>query len=170
MLNKKITIKKICISAILASLCYVFTMFISIPLSSTGYINLSDFFIVFTTICIDPLCGLLVSIIGPSLADLTLGYYIYIPFTVLAKVLECIVVHLLFNKINNKSKYLLIFISSIVMASIYIMPDLIVLGFDQIIVALINFLFNTIQGIVGVILGLIIYKIFKKYDLINKIG
>jgi len=56
------------------------------------------------------------------------------------------------------------------MASIYIIPDLIVLGFDQIIVALINFLFNTIQGIVGVILLLIIYKIFKKYDLINKIG
>ena len=83
MLNK-INVKRICIGGILTALCYVFTMFVSIPLSSTGYINLSDFFIIFTTISIDPICGLLVACIGPALADLTLGYYVYIPFTIVA--------------------------------------------------------------------------------------
>ena len=104
---KKLNVKKICLGGILIALTYVFTMFISIPLSSTGYINLSDFFIVFTTISIDPVCGLLVSIIAPALADLTLGYFIYIPFTILSKFLEFLLIYLIFYKINGKIKYLL---------------------------------------------------------------
>lgn len=170
MLNKKITVKKICISAIITALCYVFTMFVSFPISSTGYINLSDFFIVFTTIAIDPICGFIVAIIGPALADLTLGYYIYIPFTIISKALECLAVHLLFNKINGRIKYLLIFISSLLMASVYIIPDLLVLGFDNYLVGFINLGLNFLQGTVGIILGLIVYHIFKKSKLIEKIG
>lgn len=164
MLKQKIDIKKICISAVLTALCYVVTIFVSIPISSTGYINLSDFFIVFTTIAIDPLCGLFVAGIAPALADLTLGYYVYIPFTIISKVLESLLCHLLFNKINNNGKYILIFLSGLVMALIYLIPDLIVLGFDQYLVGFVNVIFNTIQGIVGIFIALGVKQVFKKIN------
>lgn len=167
---KKLSVKKICLGGILIALTYVFTMFISIPLSSTGYINLSDFFIVFTTISLDPICGLLVSIIAPALADLTLGYFIYIPFTVLSKFLEFLVVYLIFYKIKGNIKYALLWLGALVMALVYIVPDLIVLGFDQYLVALVNFGFNFLQGMVGLILGLIVHQIFKKTKMLDKIG
>lgn len=167
---KKLNVKKICLGGILIALTYVFTMFISIPLSSTGYINLSDFFIVFTTISIDPVCGLLVSIIAPALADLTLGYFIYIPFTILSKFLEFLLIYLIFYKINGKIKYLLLWLGAFVMALVYIIPDLIVLGFDQYLVAFINFGFNFLQGLVGLVLGLIIHQVFKRTKLLDKIG
>ena len=167
---KKLSVKKICLGGIFIALTYVFTMFISIPLSSTGYINLSDFFIVFTTISLDPICGLLVSIIAPALADLTLGYFIYIPFTILSKFLEFLVVYLIFNKIKGNIKYALLWLGAFVMALVYIVPDLIVLGFDQYLVALVNFGFNFLQGMVGLILGLIVHQIFKKTKMLDKIG
>lgn len=167
---KKLSVKKICLGGIFIALTYVFTMFISIPLSSTGYINLSDFFIVFTTISLDPICGLLVSIIAPALADLTLGYFIYIPFTVLSKFLEFLVVYLIFYKVKGNIKYGLLWLGALVMALVYIVPDLIVLGFDQYLVALVNFGFNFLQGMVGLILGLIVHQVFKKTKIIDKIG
>ena len=170
MLKKKIATKQVCVGAIIVALCYVFTTFISIPISSTGYINLSDMFIVLTTISIDPIVGLIVAVIAPALADLTLGYFIYIPFTVLSKSIECLFVYLLFNKIKGKIKYILIFISSIAMASIYIIPDLIVLGIDNWITGLINFALNSLQGIVGISLALVFHQIFKKLNLFTKIG
>ena len=167
---KKINVKRICLGGILIALTYVFTMFVSIPLSSTGYINLSDFFIVFTTISVDPVCGLLVSVIAPALADLSLGYFIYIPFTILAKGLEFLLIYLIFYKIKGNWKYALLFLGALVMAATYIIPDLIALGFDQYLVALLNFIFNFLQGIVGLVLGLIVHHIFKKTKLLDKIG
>ena len=169
MLNK-LNVKKICLGGILIALTYVFTMFISIPLSSTGYINLSDFFIIFTTISIDPVCGLLVSIIAPALADLTLGYFIYIPFTILSKFLEFLVVYLIYYKIKGNIKYGLLWLGALVMALVYIIPDLIVLGFDQYLVSFVNFGFNFLQGIFGLILGLIVHQVFKKIKILDKIG
>ena len=56
------------------------------------------------------------------------------------------------------------------MALVYIIPDLIVLGFDQYLVSFVNFGFNFLQGIVGLILGLIVHQIFKKIKILDKIG
>ena len=166
---KKISIKKICLSAILVALTYVCTMFISIPLSSSGYINLSDFFIVLITIGIDPTVGLLVAIIAPALADLTLGYYLYIGFTVVSKALEWLLCYLIFNKIKGNIKYVFALVPGIAMALVYLIPDLIVLGKENFVVCIINLLFNSLQGIVGMILALIINKVFIKLDIKNRL-
>ena len=166
---KKISIKKICLGAILVALTYVCTMFISIPLSSSGYINLSDFFIVLTTLAIDPTVGLLVAIIAPALADLTLGYYIYIGFTVISKALEWFLCYLIFYKIKGNIKYLLAFIPGVAMALVYFIPDIIVLGKENYITCLINVLFNSLQGIVGMILGLALNKVFTKLDIKSRL-
>lgn len=166
----KLNVKKICISAIFVALCYVLTTFVSIPLSSAGYINLSDFFVVFTTLSLDPVCGLIVSVIAPSLADLTLGYYLYIPFTILAKGLECILIYLIFYKVKGGLKYPLLIIPAFVMAAVYFIPDIIVLGSENYISCFINLGFNTLQGVVGLILGISVRLFLKKIKLLDKIG
>ena len=167
---KKINVKRICLGGILIALTYVFTMFVSIPLSSTGYINLSDFFIIFTTISIDPICGLLVALIAPALADLTLGYFIYIPFTIISKGLEFLFAYLINKNVKSNLKFGILWISPLMMALVYIIPDLIVLGFDQYIASFINLGFNFLQGIVGLILALILNQVFIKYKIMEKIG
>ena len=159
---KKFDVKRICQCGILAAIGYVVTIFISIPLSSAGYLNLSDMVISLTTLLFGPVSGIIVGSIFAGMADLTLGYYLYIPFTIVSKSLEVVFIHLVLNKIKYKWKYLLIFIPSFIMALVYVIPDFIVLGFNSYLLVLSNLLFNFIQGLVGIILSLVLYNILKK--------
>ena len=103
---KKFDVKRICQCAILAAIGYVVTIFISIPLSNAGYLNLSDMIISLTTLLFGPLSGIVVGSIFASMADLTLGYYLYIPFTIISKSLEVIFINLILNKMKCKCSIL----------------------------------------------------------------
>ncbi len=151
----------------MTALCYVITMFVSIPLANSGgYLNLSDFLIVLTTIVLGPFYGIIVALIAPALADLTLGYGLYIPFTIVSKVLEAVIVYVLYNKNRTISRYILVFFAGIAMASIYMIPDYITYE-KEFIPVLINLGFNSLQGTVGIILAIIVEKIFIKSKLID---
>ncbi len=77
--------KKISYIGVLAALTYVCTAFVVIPLPNSGYANAGSIIIVITACLFGPAAGALVGVIGSALADATLGYFFWIPATIVVK-------------------------------------------------------------------------------------
>lgn len=79
-------IKLICISAMIAALVFVATFLVKVPLP-VGYVHIGDG-IVFLASALLPLpYAMVAAAVGVGLADLCAGYAIYIPVTVLIRIL-----------------------------------------------------------------------------------
>ena len=79
-------IKLICISAMFAALVFVATFLVKVPLP-VGYVHIGDG-IVFLASALLPLpYAMIASAVGVGLADLCAGYAIYIPITVIIRIL-----------------------------------------------------------------------------------
>ena len=102
-MNRKIEILyKIAYIAFLSALIFIATYFIKIPyFNNSGYFNLSDGLIIFTSIYFGPIVGIFSSLISTSLADLLSGFAICIPFTIVAKGLESLLSFLLYYNSNH---------------------------------------------------------------------
>ena len=83
---------------IFTALNFVATSFLQIPVPATGgYINVGDITVMFTALLFGPIIGGICGGMGPMLADLFLGYYIYAPATVVIKGLEGFLIGLIAN-------------------------------------------------------------------------
>ena len=96
--TKKLTLK-LCFCAVFAALVCVCT-FISIPLPF-GYFNLGDFMILLCSWTMGPLYGAIAAAIGAGLADLLMGYTIYVPATVIIKALMAICSYFVFKLLKK---------------------------------------------------------------------
>ena len=156
--------QKIVIASMFAALCCVATMLIKIPSPLKGYLNLGD--------CVVLLCGWLLSAgygfaaagIGSALADLFLGYALYAPVTFIIKGAMAIIAHFCFKNIHNKlgkttSRIIAGALAEIVMILGYFVFEGFMYGF---IPSFVNVPANSVQGVAGLIIGLIIVKIFEK--------
>src|SRR5574344_867567 len=102
MTKTRFIIVKISLTALIIAIIYVCTAFLSIPFANgAGYFNFSDCLILFTSIYIGPLEGILSAIIGCALADLQAGAAQFIPFTIVAKGLEAIVAFLIYKPLKK---------------------------------------------------------------------
>lgn len=63
----------------------VTTMFIRLPLPSTGYFNFGDVAVVFAGLMLGRWGGLIAGGVGSAAADILLGYAVFSPLTLLAK-------------------------------------------------------------------------------------
>ncbi len=80
-------IKLICISAMFAALVFVATFLVKVPLP-VGYVHVGDG-IVFLAAALLPLpYAMVAAAVGVGLADLCAGYAIYIPVTVLIRIVQ----------------------------------------------------------------------------------
>lgn len=79
-------IKLICISAMLASLVFVATFLIKIPLA-VGYVHIGDGIVFLASALLPAPYAMIATAVGVSLADLCSGYVIYIPITALIRIL-----------------------------------------------------------------------------------
>lgn len=132
----------------------------AIPLAGgAGYLNVSDVFIIIVSCAIDPISGLIVGAVGGGLADLFSGFLIYLPFTIIIKSLEGLLIGYTFKKIKNNLKYFVIIIIAILCAGMYMIPDLVFFDLSMMIN---NLPFNALQAIVNASLGLIIAILLKK--------
>lgn len=89
------SILKICICAIFTALICVGT-FISIPLPF-GYFNLGDIVILLCAWSISPVYAAIASAMGAGLADLLMGFTLYVPATVVIKALMAVCASLTFK-------------------------------------------------------------------------
>ena len=160
----KTNTQKIVIASMLAALCCVATMIIKIPSPLKGYINLGDCVVLFSGWVLSPVYGFLAAGIGSGLADLFSGYVVYAPATFIIKGIMAIVAYFCFKGMHNKlgntvSRIIGGILAEIVMILGYFVFEGFLYGFAP---SVVNIPANGVQGIAGIIIGLILVKIFEK--------
>ena len=156
--------KKIVMAAMLAALACVATMIIKIPSPLKGYLNLGDCIVLVAGWMLSPTYGFLAAGLGSALADLFSGYVTYAPATFVIKGLMALIAFygfkLLHNKIGNlPSRIISGILAEIMMILGYFAFEGFLYGFVP---SLVNIPANGVQGIAGLIIGVILIKIFEK--------
>lgn len=167
-MNKtQLIIFKMSSSAILAALIFVCTRYFAIPYSLGGYFNFSDVIIIFSSIFFGPFEAILSGAIGCSIADLTSGYAVFVPFTLIAKTLEALSVWMIFYLLKKYKhiRYISIIIGPLFMIFTYFFANIILFSLEA---AISNLPFDAIQGYVGALLGYLILKIFNKIKFFDR--
>ncbi len=156
--------RKIVVASLLAALCCVATMIIKIPSPLKGYLNLGDCVVLLSGWLLSPVYAFAAAGIGSALADVFSGYVIYAPATFAIKGLMAIIAHFCFRGMHNKlgnmpSRIIGGTLAEVVMILGYFVFEGFMYGFAP---SVVNIPANGVQGIAGLILGLILVKIFEK--------
>ncbi len=160
--------KKIVLTALMAALICVATMIIKIPSPLGGYINLGDCLVLISGWILSPVYGFLAAGIGSALADLLSGYALYAPATFIIKGCMALVAFGIFKLMKNKTRKLpsrLIggILAEIIMVGGYFVFEGFLYGFGA---SLVNIPPNCIQGVAGIVIGLLLVKVFEKINTI----
>ena len=161
--------QKIVIASLMTALTCVATMIIKIPSPLKGYLNLGDCIVLLCGWMLSPTYGFLAAGLGSSLADLFSGYVIYAPATFIIKGTMALVafacIKLMSKKPGKLSSQILggVF-AELVMIVGYFVFEGFLYGFTP---SLVNIPANAIQGIAGIIIGVILIKVFEKMNLMN---
>ncbi len=158
--------RKIVIAAMLAALCCVATMVIKIPLP-LGYVNVGDMVVLLTGWLLSPLYGALAAGLGTALADVLSPYAIYAPATFVIKSVMALIAHFGFRLVSKKmpsafGRIISGIVAEIWMIAGYFLYEGILYGFAG---ALGTVPGNGVQGAVGLLLGILLIKIFEKYKI-----
>jgi len=155
--------KKIVMAALMAALICVATMIIKIPSPLKGYLNLGDCVVLLAGWVLSPAYGFLAAGLGSALADLFSGYVIYAPATFIIK--GCVALMAFHGyKISNKkfgnlsSRIISGILAEIMMIFGYYIFEGFLYGF---IPSAVNIPANAVQGIAGLILGVLLINLFE---------
>ncbi len=156
--------KKIVTAALMAALACVATMIIKIPSPLKGYLNLGDCIVLVAGWMLSPTYGFLAAGLGSALADMFSGYITYAPATFVIKGLMALIAFYGFKLLHNKLGNLLSRIISGILAEImmilgYFVFEGFLYGFVP---SLVNIPANAVQGVAGLIIGVVLIKIFEK--------
>lgn len=165
-MNKKSTTLKICITALFAALTCVATMVIRIPSPLGGYINFGDCIILVGAWVLGPVGGFAAGAVGSGLADLFSGYAAYVPGTFIIKGLMGLAAALFVKLVPVRiSRIISAVIAEIIMVGGYYVFEAFIMGYGAE-GSLVNIPYNAVQGLLGIIGGVLIYtavnKIMKK--------
>lgn len=156
--------KKIVMAALMAALACVATMIIKIPSPLKGYLNLGDCIVLVSGWMLSPIYGFLAAGLGSALADVFSGYVTYAPATFVIKGVMALVAFYGFKLLHNKlgdlsSRIVSGIVAEIVMILGYFVFEGFLYGF---IPSAVNIPANGVQGIAGLIIGVILIKVFEK--------
>jgi len=159
--------KKIVMAALMVALTCVTTMIIKIPSPLKGYLNLGDGVVLLAGWMLSPTYGFLAAGLGSALADLFSGYLIYAPATFVIKGLMALLAFFGFRMFNKKlgnipSRILSGVAAEIIMVLGYFVFEGFLYGFVP---SLVNIPANGVQGIAGLVIGIVLIKIFEKTKL-----
>lgn len=156
--------KKIVMAAMLAALCCVATMIIKIPSPMKGYLNLGDCVVLLAGFMLSPMYGFLAAGIGSALADIFSGYVLYAPATFLIKGIMALIAYFFCKGMQNRlgktpARIIGGIVAEIEMVLGYFIFEGFLYGFAP---SLVNIPANAVQGVAGIILGVMLAKIFDK--------
>lgn len=159
--------KKIVMASMLAALCCVATMIIKIPSPLKGYLNLGDCVVLLSGFMLSPVYGFLAAGFGSALADILSGYMIYAPATFVIKGVMALVAYYGFKLMQKKpggtpARMISGAIAEIIMVLGYWILEGFLYGF---VVSAVNIPANAIQGVAGVILGVLLVRVFEKHKI-----
>lgn len=172
--KKREMLIKICVSAMLAALTCVATMFIQIPSPLKGYVHFGDGFVLIVAWILGPAYGFAAAGIGSALADLFSGYATWVPGTFLIKGLMAVAASLILRAFVNKSEKFKTagFITGgitaeLIMIAGYYLYAAVFLG-EGFLVSLESVPSNIVQGVLGIIIGLVVIEILAKSGVVRK--
>lgn len=156
--------KKIVTAALMAALTCVATMIIKIPSPLKGYLNLGDGIVLAAGWMLSPAYGFLAAGLGSALADIFSGYVLYAPATFVIKGLMALIAYYGFKLFRRKlanlpSRIISGILAELMMILGYFVFEGFLYGFVP---SLVNVPANGIQGVVGLILGVLLIKICGK--------
>lgn len=156
--------KKIVMAALLAALTCVATMIVKIPSPLKGYVNLGDCIVLTAGWLLPPGYGFLAAGLGSALADLFSGYLVYAPATFIIKGVMAVVAYYGFKLLHKRLGDLIPRIISGIAAEIlmilgYYVFEGFMYGF---IPSAVNIPANGVQGIAGLIIGVVLIKVLEK--------
>lgn len=156
---ENITIKNMSLCGLATALIFVATLCIQIPNGINGYYNLGEG-LIFTFACfLDPKLALLAAGIGSGLADIVTGYAHYFLFTLIIKGLEGYLASWLYQ--HTRLNVAMIFaISGVLMIIGYWLADAFIN--QSFAYANLSIIGNTVQAIVGCMIGFVLSKILKR--------
>ena len=155
--------KTLVIAAMFAAVICVATLIVRIPTPMKGYMNLGDCAVLLAGWLLPPGWGFLAAGVGSGLADIFGGYPVYAPATFVIKGLMAVIAHLGFKGLSRFGTFaawlLSGLIAEVVMVFGYYGFEGALYGFAP---SLVNIPANAFQGLVGLIVGLILVKVFQK--------
>lgn len=163
---------KLTYTAMLTAMVCVATMLIRIP-TMVGYTNLGDGFILLSAFLFGPFYGAVAGGIGSMLADIISGYAFYAPATLVIKGLIAVIAALLWKAMRKRGgdkvwkKILASLVAEIWMAAGYWTFETLFLGEAK--AALASIPNNIAQGLVGVVLGMVLYYALSKLPMWKKV-
>lgn len=160
----KTTMRRLILASLMAALVCIATMIVKIPSPLKGYINLGDCMVLLSGWILPPGLGFLAAGLGSGLADLFAGYGVYIPATFLIKGLMAVIAwgaaRLFAEKIGGfLSRLLGGLLAELWMILGYYLFEGVLYGFGA---SLINIPSNGVQGAFGLVIGLLLIKVFER--------
>lgn len=152
--------------AMLVALTTVMTMVIQIPSPATnGYVNLGDVVVFLGALMLGKKGGFIVGSVGSSMADLLLGYAHYAPITFIVKGLEGYIAgRILETDMGKKRPIIATVIGGLFMAFGYYIPEIFLYGGKA---ALVSVPGNIVQGLLGAILSVLLFKALEKTNILK---
>ncbi|MBP3793210.1 MAG: ECF transporter S component [Ruminococcus sp.] len=157
--NEKIML--LVLSGLFAAIITVSTMMIRIPTPTKGYINLGDCFVNIAGWLLGPLYGGAAAGIGSSLSDLFAGYTVYVIPTFIIKALMAVTAFAVFKALSKKIPTLVGRIISAIAAELVMVAGYAVYEsflYGSAATALTGVAGNIVQGIGGVLFGVLLYE------------
>ena len=151
-------------AAMLAALCCIATMIIKIPSPLKGYLNLGDCVVLLAGWLLSPAYGFLAAGLGSAMADILLGYTVYAPVTFVIKGMMALVAYYIYKWMSNKigntpARITGGLLAEVIMVLGYYIFEGFMYGF---VASAVNIPANVVQGAAGLVLGIILIKIFDK--------
>ena len=156
--------KRIVITALMSAMVCVATMIIKIPSPMKGYLNIGDCIVLLCGWLLAPGYGFVAAGLGSALADMFSGYLTYAPATFLIKGSMALIAFACFKLMNKRigrrpSQIIGAVLAEIVMVLGYYVFEGFMYGF---IPSAVNIPANAVQGAAGLILGIILVKVFER--------
>ncbi len=155
---------RLALCGMLAALIFVATYFVKLPMAMTnGYVHLGDGFILLSASLIG-WAAVPAAAVGSMLADLMGGYAMYLLPTFIIKAAVAAVAVLALRTKHEWQKVLGFILAEAVMVAGYFLVEWLVLGYG-LAAASAGLLGNTMQGLSGVVIGLLLIPMTKRIKL-----
>ena len=163
---------RLCMAAVMTALVFVATYLIQIPMPATGgYVNLGDCMVLLSGFLLGPAWGFAAGGLGSMLTDLILGYGSFAPGTLVIKGLMALAAALIFKALREKTKFAALaggIAAELIMVFGYFAYEGLFLGFGMGAAASIPG--NSIQALVGLVAGVLVYHAISAVPYIKKLS
>lgn len=155
--------------AVYSALSFVLTAYASIPYAGgNGYFNFGDIVNLLAAITLGPVEGACVGIIGGVLSDLSSGFAMYAPWTILAKGLLGAASGLLYIVLKNKKiiRFSSLFVGATLEVLSYMCAYYVLAGVG----GLISSAFDCVQAFDSAIIVIPLYLLIEKTGVLNRLN